>query len=164
MASPTQWTWVCVDSGNWCWTLECCSTWGRKSQTQLRRLNWTECIYLSQRAKEEGLKPEKQILCKIILYQQYSEDFVFKTPFSKFSSFWRGGRGGGNDDGKQRLKGNKLKEQHSTGWLHQEMSSLLYGYNVRTIISNTSKHWKSRKIHWSWQQELHIIYLCTLQT
>lgn len=54
-----------------------------------------------------------------------------------------GGEGGGygNDDEKQRLKGNKPEEQQSTGWFHQEeMSRLLYGYNVRTISSNISKH------------------------
>ena len=93
----------------------------------------------------EGLKQEKQILCKIILYQYYSEDFVFKTPFSKFSSFFLrgvGGLWGGNDDDeKQRLTGNKLKEQQSTCRLYQgEMSRFSYGYNVGTIISNISKH------------------------
>lgn len=93
----------------------------------------------------EGLKQEKQILCKIILYQYYSEDLVFKTPFSKFSSFFLrgvGGLWGGNDnDEKQRLKRKKLKEQQSTRWLYQEeMSRFLYGYNVGTIISNISEH------------------------
>ena len=55
--------------------------------------------------------------------------------------------GGGGAEGvvmmmrNKRLKGNKLKEQQSTGWFHQEeMSRLLYGYNVRTISSNISKH------------------------
>ena len=32
MASPTQWTWVWVNSRSWWWTgrLVCCSPWGRK--------------------------------------------------------------------------------------------------------------------------------------
>ena len=32
MASPTQWTWVWVDSRSWWWTgnLPCCGSWGRK--------------------------------------------------------------------------------------------------------------------------------------
>ena len=44
MASPTQWTWVWVDSGSWWWTggLACCSSWGRKESDTTERLNWTE--------------------------------------------------------------------------------------------------------------------------
>ena len=47
MASPTQRTWVWVDSGSWWWTggLACCSSWGPKSRTRLSNwteLNWTE--------------------------------------------------------------------------------------------------------------------------
>ena len=49
--------------------LRCCNSWGRKESDTTERLNWTESIYLSPRAKVEGLKLEKQILCKIILYQ-----------------------------------------------------------------------------------------------
>ena len=49
--------------------LRCCNSRGRKESDTTERLNWTESIYLSQRAKVEGLKLEKQILCKIILYQ-----------------------------------------------------------------------------------------------
>ena len=32
MASPTWWTWVWVNSGNWWWTggLACCGSWGRR--------------------------------------------------------------------------------------------------------------------------------------
>ena len=35
MASPTQRTWVCVNSGSWWWT-------GRPGVLQCERLNWTE--------------------------------------------------------------------------------------------------------------------------
>ena len=44
MASPTQWTWVWVDSGSWCWQggLACCGSWGRKELDTTERQNWTE--------------------------------------------------------------------------------------------------------------------------
>ena len=43
MASPTQWTWVWVDSGSWWWTgLACCSSWGHKELNTTGWLNWTE--------------------------------------------------------------------------------------------------------------------------
>ena len=44
MASPTQWTWVWVNSGNWWWTwgLACCSPWGLKESDTAGWLNWTE--------------------------------------------------------------------------------------------------------------------------
>ena len=46
MASPTQWTWVWVDSGSWWWTgrLACCSPWGLKESDMTERLNWTVSI------------------------------------------------------------------------------------------------------------------------
>ena len=49
MASPTQWTWVCVNSGSWWWT-------GRPgvlryigSTDMTEQLNWTELIYFNWR-------------------------------------------------------------------------------------------------------------------
>ena len=44
MASPTQWTWVWVNSGSWWWMggLACCSPWGCKEWDVTERLNWTE--------------------------------------------------------------------------------------------------------------------------
>ena len=42
MASPTQCTWVWVNSGSWWWTgrPECCSPWGRKELDTTEQLNW----------------------------------------------------------------------------------------------------------------------------
>ena len=43
MASLTQWTWVCVDSGSWWWTRRpgVCRSWGGKESDTTERLNWT---------------------------------------------------------------------------------------------------------------------------
>ena len=41
MASPTQWTWVWVNSGSWWWTGKSgCSPWGRKELDTTEWLNW----------------------------------------------------------------------------------------------------------------------------
>ena len=59
MASPTQWTWVWVNSGSWRWT----EAWSAavhgvaKSWTQMS--NWTELISLSKRGKSERKKQNK---------------------------------------------------------------------------------------------------------
>ena len=45
MASPTQQTWVWVDSGSW-WGLVCCGSWGRKELDTTEWLNWTELTYI----------------------------------------------------------------------------------------------------------------------
>ena len=44
MASPTQWTWIWVDSGSWWWTgrLACCGSWGHKESDMTEWLKWTE--------------------------------------------------------------------------------------------------------------------------
>ena len=45
MASPTQCTWVWVDSRSWWWTggLACCVPWGSKEwHNWVNKLNWTE--------------------------------------------------------------------------------------------------------------------------
>ena len=48
MASPTQWTWVWVNSRSRWWTggLACCSPWGHKELDTTERLNWTETFQL----------------------------------------------------------------------------------------------------------------------
>ena len=48
MASPTQWTWVWINSGSWCWTGRpgVLRFMGSQSRTRLSdwtELNWTEC-------------------------------------------------------------------------------------------------------------------------
>ena len=50
MASPTQWTWVWVNSGSWWWTgrLACCSPRGRKDSDVTERLHWTAVQSLSR--------------------------------------------------------------------------------------------------------------------
>ena len=42
MASPTQWTWVWVNSRSWWWTggLACYDSWGRKESDTTEWLNW----------------------------------------------------------------------------------------------------------------------------
>ena len=44
MASLTQWTWVWVDSGSWCWTGRpgMLQLMGRKESDMTQQLNWTE--------------------------------------------------------------------------------------------------------------------------
>ena len=44
MASPTQWTWVWVNSGSLWWTGRSgvVDSWGRKESATTERLNWTE--------------------------------------------------------------------------------------------------------------------------
>ena len=51
MASPTQWTWVWVNSGSWWWTVRPGVLWfmGLQSQTRLR--DWTELKLVSQKKK-----------------------------------------------------------------------------------------------------------------
>ena len=39
MASPTQWTWVWANSGNWWLSLACCSPWGHKDSDTTEQLN-----------------------------------------------------------------------------------------------------------------------------
>ena len=41
MGSPTQWTWVWVNSGSWWWKggLVCCDSWGCKESDTTERLN-----------------------------------------------------------------------------------------------------------------------------
>ena len=53
MASPTQWTWVWVNSGSWWWTrrLACCSPWGCKeldTTEQLHSLTQARWTFVSK--------------------------------------------------------------------------------------------------------------------
>ena len=47
MASPTQWTWVWVNSRSWQWEggLACYSLWGCKELGTTEQLNWTEHLF-----------------------------------------------------------------------------------------------------------------------
>ena len=65
MASPTEWTWVWVDSvnsGSWWWTGRpgCCSSWGCKESDTTKWLNWTEmpksqsCRWSSRQLKSKS--------------------------------------------------------------------------------------------------------------
>ena len=49
MASPTQWTWVWVNSGSWWWTGKsgCCSACGHKESDTTKQLNWTENVLIN---------------------------------------------------------------------------------------------------------------------
>ena len=44
MASPTRWTWVCVNSRSWWWTGKpgVLQSWDRKESDMTEQLNWTE--------------------------------------------------------------------------------------------------------------------------
>ena len=44
MASPTQWTWVWVDSGSWWWTGRTGVLWFMVSQSQTRLSDWTDWL------------------------------------------------------------------------------------------------------------------------
>ena len=71
MASPTQWTWVWVNSGCWWWTggLVCYSPWGQKESDVTECLNWTDMG-----------KKIFQITCLFIIYQclYHFSSFVWK--------------------------------------------------------------------------------------
>ena len=60
MASPTQWTWICVDPGSWWWTGRPGVLWFMRLQRVghdwATELNWT-CIIITSRLKE------KTVLC-----------------------------------------------------------------------------------------------------
>ena len=58
MASPTQWTWVSVNSGSWCWTerpgmLQSMSS-ERVRHDWVTELNWTEPWFSSKEKHKEG--------------------------------------------------------------------------------------------------------------
>ena len=43
MASPTQWTWVWVNSGSWWWTGRPGVLWFMRSQSRTRLSDWSDC-------------------------------------------------------------------------------------------------------------------------
>ena len=53
MTSPTQWTWIWVDSGSWWWTGKPGALWFMGSQSRTWLSNWTElnwttkCVYFT---------------------------------------------------------------------------------------------------------------------
>ena len=51
MASPTQWTWVCVNSGSWWWTGRPGMLWFMGSRSRTRLSDWAElnwALHISQ--------------------------------------------------------------------------------------------------------------------
>ena len=85
MASPTQWTWVWVDSRSWTGDgqggLACCSPWGQKEWDTTERVNWTELNYGRKKsdqfklivAETEGGAYLSSALCKNSLPLPVSE-------------------------------------------------------------------------------------------
>ena len=61
MASPTQWTWVWVNSrvGDGQGGLACCSTWGRKESDTTEWLNWTELNWIKNHSQMRSLGLKK---------------------------------------------------------------------------------------------------------
>ena len=74
MASPTQWTWVWVDSGSWWWTgrLGVLRFMGlqRVRHDWATELNWTESTQTSQEGSDTGKEVSRicQAECKTCLY------------------------------------------------------------------------------------------------
>ena len=62
MASPTRWTWVWVNSGNWWWTGRpgCCSPWGHKESDTTEWLNWVTvyCAVFSHSVVSDSLRSQ----------------------------------------------------------------------------------------------------------
>ena len=54
MASPTQWTWVWVNSGSWWWTGRpgVLRLWGRKESDMSEQLKWTEMMWMHSQSQE----------------------------------------------------------------------------------------------------------------
>ena len=66
MASLTQWTWVCVNSGSWWWTgrpgvLQSTGS-QRVGHAWATELNWTECRYRIQRKDDVCFPTESKCL------------------------------------------------------------------------------------------------------
>jgi len=59
MASPTQWTWVWINSESlwWTWRPGVCSPWGCKEFDMTQWLNWTELNWSANRAGIYFSKP-----------------------------------------------------------------------------------------------------------
>ena len=54
MASPTQWTWVWVSSGNWWWTRKPGMLQSMGSQTDTRPSDWTELLLTPESVKSSS--------------------------------------------------------------------------------------------------------------
>ena len=100
MASPTQWTWVWVDSGSWWWKGRpgVLQFMGRKELDMTEQLNWTElkryiliyliCIKLTNIGFELGYKEKvKYILPNIDFYRPYSQT-IKKFRMGENNSKW----------------------------------------------------------------------------
>jgi len=81
MASPTQWTWVWVDSriGDGQGDLACCSFWGRKELDRTEWLNWT-VLKLS-------FRPRLPCLCEI--EHIYSNKYVCLCLWATLWTDWK---------------------------------------------------------------------------
>ena len=98
MASPTQWTWVWVNSGSWWWTGRPGVLWFMGSQRvghdRVTELNWTEwlmmlnsfqCVY----RQAISISPLKKCLCKSFAYflKSVFNWFIILCRF-KYTVFW----------------------------------------------------------------------------
>ena len=85
MASLTQWTWVWVDSGSWCWTGRPGMLWFMGSQrvghNWATELNWNICHYLNWVSKvfENYYLPVIFLPCEMLVYIYI---------FHPLNSFW----------------------------------------------------------------------------
>ena len=61
MASPTQWTWVGVNSGNWLWTGRPGVLQSMGSQSRTRLSEWTEV-----KKKKNEVKSNSQVFCDLV--------------------------------------------------------------------------------------------------
>ena len=89
MASPTRWTWVCVNSRSWWWTgrLAFCSSWGRKELDMTERLNWTEVNWISVFQTQTDCQeipgiyhPLITMISSSILGPYWPGEFLFQCP------------------------------------------------------------------------------------
>ena len=80
MASPTRWTWVCVNSGSWWWTggLVCCmQSMGSKESDTTEQLNWTVLFF----KKKVNLIVTTLLKNFLLPLKQKSKHYNFKTNF-----------------------------------------------------------------------------------
>ena len=95
MASPTQWTWVWVNSGSWCWTerpVWCAAVCGvTKSQTRLSdwtELNWRHYIWgwLVNTARENWYTVSVTTMMEIlVIFTSPLPPSAFLSPSFRFS-------------------------------------------------------------------------------
>ena len=77
MASPTQWTWVCVNSGvgDGQGGLACCDSWGHKESDMTEQLNWTELKTL----EKQNFKKKTKLKTSLLYFKTYYKATVIKT-------------------------------------------------------------------------------------